>query len=179
MKEKKSAADWWDDPVALQWWDALDSNWRVLLKACFLKQGPLEAEPLSEAHKRELVRVAVGVDCLRLHLPDVHSLEPVRRLLNLQQLHCAHTKVQDLAPLQSLPCLEEVNLTGSCITSLDSLRHCNRLKRLWCYRTSISSLEPLYGLATLERLGVSATLAASEIRQFQRHQPACQVYVGV
>jgi hypothetical protein len=90
---------WWDNPGALEWWDALDSNWRVLLKACFLKHGPLETEPVTTAHKRDLLRVVANVDCLRLHLPEVHSLEPVRHLLKLQQLHCAHTRVQDLAPL--------------------------------------------------------------------------------
>jgi hypothetical protein len=169
---------WWDNPGALEWWDALDSNWRVLLKACFLKHGPLETEPVTTAHKRDLLRVVANVDCLRLHLPEVHSLEPVRHLLKLQQLHCAHTRVQDLAPLQQLPCLEELNLTGCRISSLDSLRHCTRLKRLWCYRTGITSLEPLHGLHTLERLGVSATVASAEIRHFQRHQPGCQVYVS-
>ena len=129
--------------VALQqWWKALPAEWQKIFGFYVDISEPATTEQLHRLALTDSININGRV--------TISSLEPLKRLIMLRQLHCQSTAVTDLTPLSELSDLHLINASNTRISGIKPLSGLANLETLQIDNTSVGELMPLYNLQSLQ-----------------------------
>lgn len=153
MLQKPGLLIIFDSQELRNWWNNLPIYWRALLTA----QSGTPAQPTDE----DLHQIT---SLQKLDLSGnayLQQLDPLSRLVNLQELSIQKTEVTDLKPLKELHNLRKLNLSETRVSELDHLSGLFQLEELNIENTRVASLEPLFELKNLSLLLADKSRVAS------------------
>ena len=145
---------------ARQWWNKLESQWKMAFNEGLFGVGPTLEPPRTEF----LIMMLTRVDKVRLSGPGaahpnlsfkLTNLSGVAGLTNLNFLTVANAKIQDLTYLAHHYKLESLFLNNNNISQLTGLEGLTALKNLYLNVNEITDLRPLKKLTNLETLYVN------------------------
>jgi len=90
----------------------------------------------------------------------ITSLEPLRELTLLVQLHLGSNLITDISPIAGLTNLTGLVLGGNNLTQIDALSEMTSLEDLSLYGNEVSDISPLAGLEVLEVLDLTENCVA-------------------
>lgn len=111
--------------------DSIDLETLGELQALYIVGGPGDLSPLLKfPNLRVLIINYCGIGYDIPLKKQVLDLEPLRKLTNLQVLHCSSTTIKSLDPIRNLVNLEELLCDNTNVTTLDALRKLTKLRKL-------------------------------------------------
>ena len=149
----------------IHWWNDLDQHWQDIFAT---HVSISEATPSRE----ELARIE-QLNTLDLgENPNVVTLDPLKKLLNLQQLNANNTSVASLDALELLKELSDLSLASTPVTSFTPLASLKKLEKLNAENVPVSSLTCINELANLKELQLDNTgIPDTAIIHFARLHP--------
>lgn len=172
------------------WWEDLDNVWKqIFRKYETLNEIPtteqlhelpkikiLDISNQSEIKTLDPLRKLIQLEKLVCKNTKISDLTPIRDLVDLKYLDASYTNISNLLPIQNLKKLEYIFLSNSLINDIIHLKNLNDLKELYLDNTDISSLEPISLLSQLQKVYADKTkIDLIEIRKFRIRQPNCLV----
>ena len=111
--------------------DSIDLETLGQLQTLYIVGGPGDLSPLLKfPNLRVLIINYCGIGYDIPLKKQVLDLEPLRKLTNLQVLHCSSTTVKSLDPIRNLVNLEELLCDNTNVTTLDALKKLIKLRKL-------------------------------------------------
>lgn len=168
MRKKPGLLVIFNSEELAEWWNALPIYWRAMLTA----QSGLSGQPGNE----ELHQI---VNIQKLNLSEntyIQQIDPVNRLVNLQELSLSKTEVTELTPLKALHNLRKLNLSQTRIVSLNELAALFQLEELNIENTRVERLDPLYNLRKLSLVRAdNSRVSASEAIALKNELPDMRI----
>ncbi len=163
-------------PMDVKWWQQLDEEWRKLFMKAIENSRHPNRKNLMEINKQELIDI-INLKRLDCNTSELHTLEPVTYLKQLQILDCSFNLISSLKPLQSLIRLQEVNCSlNMLINDLVPLQELRDLEQLDCSFTSIHDLTSIVHLKKLRVLNCQETPLGEHARIFfKQDNPQCDL----
>lgn len=146
------------------WWNDLPTNWR----AVFTEQTGISASPSTEELHAVISLTSLDIrDNLNLK-----NIQPLSRLVNLQELSMSRTEINDLNPIEGLTDLKKLDISHTRVNRLSALKGLFQLEQLNIENTTISNLTDLQHLKSLKMLWADNSLVnTSEVLEIIRYQP--------
>jgi len=138
-----------------QWWNNLPIYWRALLT----EQAGIGSNPTTE----DLHQV---INISKLDISGnsyLQHMEPVNRLVNLQELNISKTEITDLEPLKGLHNLLKINFSQTRISDIEALSGLFQLEELNIESTRVDNLDALHNISTLQLLKADKSRITHEI----------------
>jgi hypothetical protein len=150
------------------WWRELPIAW----KALFVVQGNISQNP-SKEELHQLLKIR------RMDLSSsnhIQEIEPLRRLLNLQELKLSGTRVISLKPLEGLNNLRSIDISGTDIYDLGPLQNSIMLEELNANQTKVRTLSHLHELKNLRLLFAdNSQVSKEEVISLREKNPQATV----
>ncbi len=134
--------------VLREWWDNLQDMWRDIFEAYV---------PVSVSPTPQQLQSIANLELVEFAGSRFTTLEPLRRLLFLNQLTFSATSISDLEPLRGLRLLSKLDMPNNPVSDLKPLSNLANLKQLNIENTPVSDLSVLNSLKNIERLNISGT----------------------
>jgi len=113
---------------------------------------------------------------LKLFIPSISDINPLRQNLSLESLFISDTKVSDLEPISNLVNLRVLLISNTNVTSLSPLKNLKELVRVDFDNTLITNIEPLLGLPKLEMIDChDSTLSQNQIEILKDYFPKARI----
>ncbi len=172
------------------WWAAIHFAWQNIFSGYISASIPPTKEQLHEIIKLNNININGNkeINTLEplkklLYLNEfqcsntgISNLEPLRDLINLQVFDCKETKISSLEPIEDLKNLETLDVSNTLINSFLPLSNLAMLEYLNCDNTQVESLEPLVNLNRLKIVYCDSTnISMDEVEQFRIKRPECLV----
>jgi Leucine-rich repeat (LRR) protein len=143
----------------LDWWNHLDAAWKQVFKQALDLTGD---SPDADAIKQIWALKELTLPGDHNYRHGITSLEPLRKLSNLEKLDCSFNEIRSLAPLQPCRQLRSLACRGNPIVSLAAIIDYGvpfppKLEYLDASHTLVFSLKPLKALTLLRFLDISHT----------------------
>ena len=151
-----------------KWWATLPTAWKDIFITHAGLRKPVTKEQL---HKLLLIKK------LDLHgNKSIHSLVPLKMLIQLTELDISGTSIADLSPLADIRTLRRLNISHTKITSAEPLAKLRDLQTLNMEYTGIHDLLPLAGDNRLKLIRADGTpLKQQNVLALQKKLPHCLV----
>lgn len=88
---------------------------------------------------------------------NIHSLDPLYELSELQNLNCANTDIEDIHPIRNLNKINKLDISSTAITDISDLRYSNDIKVLRADSIRLNDIEIIGLYHQLTNLSVKAT----------------------
>lgn len=108
----------------------------------------LKAYP-SDIHSIEGIQHLSNLEILELPYNFIENLEPISELKNLKTLDLTNNKIEDIAPISKLYQMEVLSLANNKIKELSPLENMMNLSDINLFNNQISDIEPLANLTNL------------------------------
>jgi Leucine-rich repeat (LRR) protein len=168
MDEKPTCLVVYNSQNLLNWWNTLDTEWKVIFTKAYQITEPITKEQLHQLMSQK--ELSLGYN------KQVTNIEPLIMLHRLENLNLEHSLINDLSPLSSLNNLEILNISYTSISSLEALSTLQNLKKVMANNTSISDLLPLKNNKNLTLyLGESSGLTEERVMAFRKLVQGCVV----
>lgn len=128
----------------INWWEGLSENWKKVFTSNYNISVPVTKEKLHQLINQTSLVVTKN--------QNINSLEPIRMLHRLENLHLQNTNIVDLSPLAGLNNLENLNLNNTNIVSLVPLSSLQNLIQVSFENTEIDDLMPLSNSHGIEKI---------------------------
>lgn len=125
----------------VEWWSALSPEWKSTFSALVTISDPPEREQLHEITYLKKLTIS-GKRSLR-------TIEPLRKLITLEQLDASGTGITDVDVLGDLINLRILNLSSTLIADISSLSTLTALTELNISSTGVADLTPVTALQNL------------------------------
>lgn len=163
MRSKPGVLVIYDSEELNAWWDDLPIYWRAILT----EQSGISGNPTTED-----LHLVINMEKLNLdgntYLQD---MQPVNRLVNLQELSLSHTEITDLSPLIGLSDLKILDLSNTRVSNIEPLERLFQLERLNIEDTRIDSLSSLHQINSLKLLLADKSRVRTEaVRNLKKNQ---------
>ncbi len=136
-------------PELKAWWGSLNDTWKdVFMEKTGLKENP-GREQLQQIGNLE----AVSVD----NLTEIDYLDPLKKLIYLEDLSFSGCQVTDITPLEENGRLKKLNLSNNPVVDITPLASLKELTELNLSNTPVDELDPVSGLIKLQHLKFSGT----------------------
>jgi len=131
------------------WWISLNNSWRKI----FMDQLQIGENPSKEA----LARIST-IDSINLSgNSKINSLEPLKKLTELEYINASKTTVDDIQPLAKLRQLKYLDVSFTGVYDLQPLHTTKSLEELHADSTQIVDLSPLNFIDNLKRIYANNT----------------------
>ena len=152
----------------INWWDNLNDEWQKIFSINAGISVPITKEKLHQLINQTSLSVAYN--------QNINSLESVRMLHRLEEIHLQNTSIDNLTPLSGLSNLEEINLNRTKVSSIEPLSSLNNLKTVSFNDTDITQLTPLLKSNNIEVIYCDKTnITTKEVLEFKQLHPACLI----
>ncbi len=161
------------------WWNALPPDWKAVLAEGMKLEGTMPMASIDSFN--DSVAVIGGertfimgsefyrflgqiVRTTRLDLSGkggLQDLQPLNKLPDLKELDLSGTGVNDLMALRNLNKLEVLDLSGTRVTNLEPLHYCNRISQLRLRGAPVADFSVIPSFPSLTALDISGTAVAS------------------
>ena len=151
-----------------KWWSTLPAAWKDIFVRHAGLQKPVTKEQL---HKLLLIKK------LDLHgNTAIHSLQPLKMLIQLKELNISGTSVSGLEPLASVRTLRRLDVSHTKVRSLEPLQKLQNLQTINVENTDIRDLTPLSGNKRLKLIWADGTkVTGRNVASLRKKLPECLV----
>lgn len=163
MRNRPGVLVVFDSEELMAWWSNLPIYWRAI----FTEQSGISSSPGTE----ELHQM---INTPQLDLSGniyLQEMQPLSRMINLQELNISRTEITDLSPLTGLTGLQKLDVSNTRINKTDALKGMFLLEQINIENTRIESLDDLHGILNLKlvladnsRITTEDVLALKKIR---------------
>ncbi len=154
--------------VLSEWWAGTDAVWRDLLLSESGLEEPLSKEDLGKVIKIQKLDISGRT--------DIPSLEPIWIMVNLEELDCRSTPVDDLNPVRGLEKLRRINISKTHVVDLEPLEDLGMLEEIDVSQTSIRAIHSLGELALLSAVNLNST-PVDELSGLENHWYLKQIFI--
>ncbi len=141
------------------WWNALPPTWQTVFQNAVAMKGKPTKEDLHQVST--LAKVDISGQ------KDIQTLEPLKVMMNLQELNCSGSGISDLMPLADLIDIQTLNLAKTNVDKLELLTNLIKLETLDFSDTKVSRISALMHLSNLKTVYMENTpVAVSEVSKF-------------
>jgi len=131
------------------WWNALDANWRSVLK----ESVNVDTNPSAE----QLHKLADVTDIEVNSNTRISSLEPISSLRFVKKLVITDNQLTDLSPLSNMVLLEELNVSGNAIDNITALAGNTAMTSLSIENTIVTDISVVENMLDLKYLNIANT----------------------
>ncbi len=150
------------------WWSGMSKEWQNLFNFYIKLDNPPSTEQLHRLALLDSINITGRM--------SVTSLEPLSRLILLQNLQCQSSGITLLDPLKDLTELKVINASNTRVAGLKALSGLARLEMLNVDNTQVADLSPLYGLSNLQLVYADNTpVEIAGADQFVDKNPGCML----
>lgn len=147
------------------WWNALSPEWKNIFTNTIVATLPPTKEDLFSISRLDSINIA-GIS----HLT---TLEPLRKLINLEVIIVSGTAITDLLPIRDHEKISHLDISGTTVRDISMLAGFTRLKALRADNSKIENLEALV-LPSLENVYADETIVHDiTAQEFLTKNPDC------
>ncbi len=147
------------------WWNALSPEWKNIFAKTIVATLPPTKEDLFSISRLDSINIT-GIS----HLT---TLEPLRKLTNLEVVIVSGTAITDLLPIQEHEKISYLDISGTAVHDISMLAGFTTLKTLHADNSKIENLETLI-LPSLQRVYADETVIHDiTAREFLSKNPDC------
>ncbi len=147
------------------WWSALSPEWKNIFAQTIVATLPPTKEDLFNISRLDSINIA-GIS----HLT---TLEPLRKLINLEVVIVSGTAITDLQPIREHEKISYLDISGTDIRDISILGEFTKLKTLYADNSKIENLETLV-LPSLQKVYADETVVHDiTAHEFLNKNPDC------
>ncbi|MBL7828907.1 MAG: hypothetical protein JNJ57_19890 [Saprospiraceae bacterium] len=155
--------------------DTIDLGSLHLIDKIYMVSGPGDLTPLKKFAKlKVLVANYCGINHSVPHDEQVLNLEPLRKLSQLEHLHCVSPALKSLEPLKDLTNLTYLDCENSDVTTLAPLKNLHRLERLF-FGSKVENASVIARLTNLKTLHIAGCKEIPDLSTLQKLQELCLI----
>ncbi|MDP2236901.1 MAG: leucine-rich repeat domain-containing protein [Bacteroidales bacterium] len=163
MRNRPGVLVVFDSEELLAWWGNLPIYWRAI----FTEQSGISNNPGTEELHQMINTPRIDLNG-NIYLQE---MQPLSRMINLQELNISRTEITDLSPLTGLTDLRKLDISNTRISKTDALKGMFLLEHINIENTRIESLDDLHGILNLKlvladksRIKIEDVLSLKKIR---------------
>ncbi len=156
MKENPDCLVVYQTPELESWWENLPPVWQLLGERFIGSENQLNREQLQQIVNLRTVDLN-DIPGMAQRSLEIVSLEPIRKMILLEELRFTNTRISSLEPLRSHNSLRVLIAPNNPIETLNPLSEVKHLEVLDVQNTPIENLEFLATLDGLNKLNCSGT----------------------
>lgn len=119
---------------------------------------------------KEELHVIINMKSLKLN-DVIQDIAPIEYLTNLENLDLSNSKIDDISPLRALRGLKTLDISNTEISDLSPLSKNEALRFINMEKTKVSSLKPLHGLTNITKiLAEDSEVTAAEVYELKKRQ---------
>ncbi len=150
-----------------EWWKSLSPEWKAVFNKEVTISNPPEREQLHEITYLKKLNVS--------NKRSLRSVEPLRKLVTLEQLDASGTGITDVSALADLINLRQLDLGSTIIANISPIVTLTGLTELDISFTGVADLEPLTALQNL-RLLIMDSIPATNPEVLAANQRLQKIY---
>lgn len=139
-----------------QWWVGLPEVWKLVAENYITANSTLSREQLHELTSQRNLDIDANPEMSKRSL-EITSLDPLSKMILLENLKFSNTRVTSLDPLRGLTRMQTLVCSNNPILSLEPLSNLLALEILDIQNTSIKQLTLISPLRNLKKLNCSGT----------------------
>lgn len=139
-----------------EWWDELPEVWKLIAENYITANSTLSREQLHELTSQRSLDIDANAEMSKRSL-EIISLEPLSKMILLENLKFSNTRVISLDPLRGLSRLQTLVCISNPVVSLEPLSNLLSLEVLDIQNTSVKQLVLIGPLRNLKKLNCSGT----------------------
>lgn len=124
-----------------EWWAAMSQDWHNTFSLTMTLSDPPTSGELHKLILNDSINITGRM--------SITTLDPLKKLILLENLQCKSSGISDLTPLKDLSELKILNVSNTAVASVEPLKESSRLELLNLDFTGVGNVSPLAGLENL------------------------------